>query len=355
MLTNKTWRFLAVNILFSWALTVQATALLLGPEAKIKPNYPEEYIVREGDTLWAIAELFLAQPWEELAEWMREPPGVYPGDSVSLTGIDKQKMLQIKHKREVKLSPGIRVPRTERVPFIIPYGSIQQFLTHPRLIEAGELDNASYIVANSENRLLVSAGSRVYARGLDEFSDQRRYQIVRPGQAYHEEGNDEVLAYEAEYLGEAELVDRDESEGKEKELASLDVITAKRSIKSGDLLFPSLMRTFEEDFTPRAVYPLEKGELIAVVEGVSQIGQYQVVVVNKGEKDNVEIGHLLGVYRGGKQIEDKINPRWRGETLILPREKIGTLLVFQVFENISYALVVSATNAIHLYDKVDAP
>jgi hypothetical protein len=358
MFATRLFRLLVLSTLWLLATPVFASLLLLSPDAKIKAGHPDTYVVRQGDTLWAVAELFIENPWQEAANWTQRTPEVYPGDRVSLVPmlneegarvLTNQMGLQIKRGREVKLSPGLHVPRDQPAIEILPFGAIRQFLQQPQVLAAGELDDAPYIVTNTGQRLLIGPGSKIYVRGLDNVAPATRYRILRQGQVYRDPDSGQVLAYEAEYLGEAEL----EKDG---EPATLNVITAERSIRDGDRLLPSSGRSFERDFELGSPQYVDNCQIIAVVDGVSQIGQHQIVVLNRGERDNLRPGHVLAVYRGGKTIEDPFAAaRGLDKEVTLPSEKIGTLMIFSLFDDISYALVMKATDSIHLHDRVDVP
>ncbi len=344
----KPLRILPGILLLCHAVVAQANLLLLQPDAEIRDGHPQTYEVAPGDTLWNVAEKFLRDPWNAAAEWAKNPPKVYAGDQVSLVRHGNQYGLQIKHRREVKLSPGVRVPRDKPAIEIIPYGAIQQFLSHPGVMTAGELEGTPYIVASLDERLLLGNGNTIYVKGLEGFSRVSRYRIVRQGQAY-ENKEGEVLAHEMEYLGEAEIVESGEP-------ATLTIINAQRSIRVGDHLLPIENRSFERNFQPREPDYLDGGHIIAVIDGVSQIGQYQIVVVDRGEVGGLEVGHVLGVYRGGERVKDPTRPEiWHGEAIMLPSEKIGEVLVFRVFDRIAYGLIMTATRAINLYDPVGLP
>jgi hypothetical protein len=84
---------------------------------------------------------------------------------------------------------------------------------------------------------------------------------------------------------------------------------------------------------------------------VAQIGQYQVVVLNLGRQEDMEPGHVLAVMQKGAVVEDTI----AGDDVKLPDVKAGTVMVFRVFDRVSYALVMRATKAIHINDIVTNP
>ncbi len=87
------------------------------------------------------------------------------------------------------------------------------------------------------------------------------------------------------------------------------------------------------------------------MNGVTQIGQYQVVVLNRGARNSMAVGDILTVFQAGEEIRDRV----KGGKVLLPDEAAGTVMVFKVYDRISYALVMEATQAIHIYDAVRNP
>ena len=93
------------------------------------------------------------------------------------------------------------------------------------------------------------------------------------------------------------------------------------------------------------------GRIIAVVGGVTQIGQYQVVVTNRGSDDGLSMGDVLTVYQAGQVVKDRV----KGGRVKLPDEQAGTVMIFKTYDRISYGLVMEATQAIHIHDAVRNP
>jgi hypothetical protein len=87
--------------------------------------------------------------------------------------------------------------------------------------------------------------------------------------------------------------------------------------------------------------------IIDVVDGVSQIGQYNVVVIDRGAADGIEAGHTLRVFNGPAELYDTRASEWIG----VPDEHIGTLLVFKSFDRVSFGLIISSTAALEVGDK----
>jgi hypothetical protein len=107
---------------------------------------------------------------------------------------------------------------------------------------------------------------------------------------------------------------------------------------------------------PRAPEEAVDGRIISVLDGVSLIGQYQVIVLNRGARHGLQPGHVLSVYRTGEVIRDPVRENGQSrEKVRLPDELSGTTMVFRTFDRISYALVMEATNDIHVLDTVRNP
>ncbi|MDM8545885.1 peptidoglycan-binding protein [Candidatus Venteria ishoeyi] len=323
---------------------VSAYIVTIDENTVLKPNYPETYVVKKNDTVLDIVDVFVDKPWLMENAWLPDTPSLYPGDEISLVQHAGKPAFQIKRNRVVKLRPGVIPTRTTRAIPKIPLGSIQQFLFRPVVVEADELETAPYVIANANEQLLMSTGDQVYIRNLEEEQKGQAYLIVRRGQEYRDPVTDDVLAYEAVYLGEGRLT-------KPGVIATLNITSAKQDIRQGDRLLSLPEREFEEDFIPSAPDYIEDARIIAVVNGMTQIGQYQVVVLNKGQRDNMQRGDLLAVYRGGDQIKDPVT----GDELILPSIKAGRILLFKVFESVSFALVQKITRTIYVGDEVNLP
>jgi hypothetical protein len=103
------------------------------------------------------------------------------------------------------------------------------------------------------------------------------------------------------------------------------------------------------------------GSIIAVANGVTVIGQYEVVVVNRGASDGIVPGNVLAIYDLGPLVDDDKKKgffafRGLGDKKIrLPSERTGTFMVFKTFDHMSYGLVMEATNVIRVLDKVQNP
>jgi hypothetical protein len=328
-------------------LVLSCTALAANPVA-LNPSHPERYTVVKGDTLWDISAMFLRDPWLWPEIWyvnpqVENPHLIYPGDELVLTYLDGRPVLRV--NRKDKLSPRIRATPLDQAIPTIPIDAIEPFLTRPYVVDEHELDSAPYIVHFLDDHIVGGGGISYYARSILD-DDYKHYAIVRPGKPYKDPDTNEILGYEAQYIGASEL-------RRTGDPAKLFINSSEMEAIIGD----RLIHTEEEepliDFQPKIPDEDIEGRIISVLNGVSQIGQYNVVVLNKGADAGLEPGHVLEILQGGNEVRDVI--KGRGETVTLPLEKAGLLMVFRTFEKVSFALVMDATKPLHVLDWVRPP
>ncbi len=324
----------------------------------IKRDYPDRYVVKKGDTLWDIAAKFLKSPWLWPEVWninpkIRNPHLIYPGDVVLLHYVDGQPFLTLegaggvlpppKGIDTIKLSPRVHAEPLEQAITTIPRSAIDAFLYAHRIIGEKELEFAPYIVSSFEQHLISGPGHKIYVRRL-ENPQTTSFQIVRPGATYRHPITNEILGYEALNLGESNLI-------KVGKPSTLRINRAFIEILDGDYLLPLNRERKTINFLPKAPNQKVKGYIISVLNGVNDIGQHNVVALSLGRREGMEEGDVLDIYQGGVVVRDrKVN-----EKVKLPDEKAGILMVFRVFDKVSYALVLEATRVLHVLDVVQNP
>ncbi|NQY27724.1 MAG: LysM peptidoglycan-binding domain-containing protein [Piscirickettsiaceae bacterium] len=353
-------RLILSLFLLSFSVSIMATEVVLNPD------HPQQHVVVRGDTLWDISGMFLKYPWHWPDIWqvnpqIENPHLIYPGDIISLVYRDGRPVLELSRGATAyKMSPEVREIALEKAISTIPLNAIRAFLTRPRVVGEEVLALAPYIVAGSEERLISGAGDKVYVRNLDEEQGDH-YSVFRSGQVYKDPKTAEILGYEAIYTADA-LV---EVMG---DPATVNLRKTTREVMVGDRLLPVIADDYEMNFMPRSPEQGMDGQIIAVFDGVSQVGQYQVVVLNKGARDNLEIGHVLSIYQAGETVIDPVLSgresetffntenigKDRNATVTLPDEHAGVAMVFKIFEKVSYAIVMKATLAIHINDRISS-
>jgi hypothetical protein len=321
-------------------------------------------VVKKGDTLWGISETFLQDPWKWPEIWhaneqIENPHLIYPGDVIRLvyvggkpkltldrpesTGIEGNAVTQLPNGT-VKLSPRPRISKLDSVIPAIPLDAVQSFLVENRVMTEAELDGAPYVVAGGDRRILLGAGDKLYVRG-DVDTSQTAYGIYRKGISFKDPDTGEVLGWEAIQLGLSKLTD---TEG---EISTLRLLTTSKDIRVGDRLLPTVERQVDSVFYPKSPKVDVEGKIIHVFGGVRNVSQYNVVVINRGERETVAVGDVLAIYRRGEQVRDRIT----SELLQLPDERAGLMIVFRTFEKVSFGLVLKAQKTLKVLDIVKNP
>jgi hypothetical protein len=327
------------------------------PSPVLNPRHPDTYVVERGDTLWDIASMFLRDPWVWPEIWqinpqVENPHLIYPGDMLSLAYLDDGRpVIQLERGPQTaggggfaRLSPRVRSEPLEEAIATIPYETIAAFLSRPRIIEEDALDDLPYIVAHREG-LIGSEGRDVYVRGTAAPIGSV-FNVVERGEKLVDPDTDDVLGYQGIYVGQGRL-------DRTGDPSTLRMLETEREAVVGNYLMD------EEDvnqlnFLPRAPDSEIDGRIISVLSGVSLIGQYHVVVINRGSQAGLEPGHVLRVFQTGRTIRDTQRGSI-GEKVRLPDEPAGTMMVFRTSERISYALVMEATVPLAILDSVRNP
>jgi len=339
------------------------------------PDYPERHIVVKGDTLWDISKKFLKDPWLWPSVWhinptIRNPHLIYPGDVIVMYIVDgkpyitldgqdgmqpegaEKKVAKLPVKsglKVVKLSPRSRSSNISKSISTIPMSEIRSFLDRPRVVTEEQLEQAPYIVSSYEEHLISSTGNKIYVRNLTNPIGS--YNVVRPGKEYIDPESGDVLGYEAVYLADARLVKAEKDEDKP---STFLITKAFREVLNNDVLIPGEERDQVFQFTPRV--PAEKinGQIMSVFNGVSQIGQYMVVALNRGEDDGLAPGHVLAIMAKGNVVDDS-QRFFLFNNVELPDERAGIMMVFKTYKNMSYALVMEAYRSMHVNDHFQNP
>ena len=329
------------------------------PGPVLNPRHPDTYVVQRGDTLWDIASMFLRDPWYWPEIWqinpqVENPHLIYPGDILSLAYLgDGRPVVTAERPLVTQAGPGVErlSPRVRSTPLdeaiqTIPYETIAAFLSRPRVIERNEIGDLPYIVAHREG-LIGSAGRDVYVRGFEDPAPVGTvFNVVELGEPLVDPDDNDLLGYQGIYVGQGRL-DRTGDPG------TLRMLESEREAIVGNYLMG------EEDvhplnFMPRPPDTEVEGRIISVLSGVSLIGQYAVVVINRGTEAGLEPGHVLRAYQTGRTIRDT-QRGLVGQKVRLPDEPAGTMMVFRTAERLSYALVMEATTPMALLDTVRNP
>lgn len=356
------------------------------PLSELASNAPDEYTVKRGDTLWAISGLFLKSPWRWPELWgmnlddIRNPHRIYPGQQLYLDKTGGRAVLRARGANgdatdTVRVSPRTRYESLadSAIPTLAA-NLIEPFLTESLIVDDEALLSAPRIVAAQEGRVLLTRGDRAYARGAsgsgnatgtplsDKPGAPQDFRVFRNATPLKDPATQQVLGYEAQFVGRAELV-RGEStiqaEGKDGKTlttlvpATIDIVANKEEMRIGDRLLPEPARELLS-YVPRAPLLPVSGQIVSVYgNAVTLAAENQVVVINRGARDGLERGHVMAVLKDGERLQDKTDSA-RAQ-IKLPNERNGLLMVFRTFNTLSYALVLQVTDGVKVGDRFTNP
>ena len=321
---------------------------------ELNPRHPDRYTVARGDTLWDIAATFLRDPWFWPEIWqgnpqVENPHLIYPGDVLSLVYIDG--LPRVISDRDIgradRLSPQARSEPLEDAVPTISADTIRAFLSRASVLTKDEAKNLPYIVATQDGHLMAGAGNDVYVRGTDG-GEGTTYNVVHVGDKLIDPDTRDVLGYEGIFVGQGRV-------RRAGDPTTLYLTDSSREALEGDRIVPDEV-DIPLNFIPRPPDNNIDGSIVSVIDGLSLIGQYQVVVLNRGSNHGLDAGHVLRVYQKGETIRDRTGGgAFLGEKVRLPDESAGTAMVFRTYDRVSYALIMHATTEIHVLDAVRNP
>lgn len=332
-----------------------ATPAQPGPPPRLRTGAPQRYTVQPGDTLWDIAGRFLEQPWRWREIWqanpqLRDPDLIYPGNVLVLyyegTGAARRPRVRVQAGAggTVRLSPQIRVEAINDAVPPVPRDAIAGFLRQAVVTGSDDWASMPYLLASPDDRFTLMAGDIAYARGIG--SARRNWHIVRPSGEYTDPVSGASLGFYAIDIGDAEL----QAAG---DPATLRISSARREVRPGDRLIPAEAESTRFHFTPKPARPGTDGRIVATFEGLGRIGQFQTAVLNLGQQDGIEVGDTLSAAIGGRTVHDPYSRE--DESVQLPDLPSATLMVYRVFNGVSYALVMHGQRPVQVGDRVTPP
>ena len=353
--------------------TAQQVAQAGVPLSALAANAPASHTVQRGDTLWAIASLFLSTPWRWPELWgmnlqeIKNPHLIYPGQVLVLVTEGGRARLQlagagglggegVAPTNTVKLSPRIRSQLLDNGAIAsIPLQLIAPFLNEAMVLSQDEMASAPRIVATQEGRVMISRGETAYVRG--DLKGARSFTLFREGKPLKDPLSGELLGFEAGYVGTADQVrpaSQQAQAGKPDTPvpATLVMTSARLEAGIGDRLAPVPPRDFTA-FVPHAPAAPVDGRVVSIYGEALTAGQNQVVALNRGARDGLERGHVLALWRAGATATDRTQVK--AEAIQLPDERSGLVFVFRVFDRVSYALILSALDPVRPGDRISQP
>ncbi len=346
-----------ITQVFAFALAACLPLLAAAQLVELAKDAPDRYVVVKGDTLWDIAGKFLQKPWRWPEIWelnreqIRDPHWIYPGDIIYLDRSGANPRLRLGQPfgegdlPTVKLQPLVRsAPIAAGAIETVRAADVAHYLNRPLIVDEKGMAENPRIVGTEEGRVYLSRGDRAYVRGIKDAS-VKSWHIYRQAKPLIDPDTRKTIAYEALFVGAATLV-------REGDPATLRIDGTNEEVGVGDRLMPA-ERNDVLNYVPHPPEKPVRARIISVYRGVTQVGRSNVVALNVGKEQGIEVGTVLSVLVLGNTVVDREDPK--GAKIKLPDETGGQLLVFRVFDKISYGLVMQASRPISIGDVVVNP
>ena len=352
----------AVAALFS----LSAAGAVQAADCSFRANAPDQHKVVRGDTLWGISGTFLEHPWCWPQVWgmnrdeIANPHWIYPGQivyfdrkngrlSLSKPGSDGGD-----YAGTVRLSPQVRTEGMGNDAIAaIPGGAIDAFLTRPLIVDETEMNRAPRIAAQEDGHIFLGYGDKVYVKG--DLGGANSFQVYRPGIPLRDPDTGKVVAYEAVYLGGVTL---QKAAKPGVDVHTFTVTGSTQEMGVGDRLMPA-PPTPLRNYVPHPPNQPVKGRVLGIYSGLMYAAKNEVISINRGTVDGLDVGATLGLYHYGQNIADPGGSKGimgLGATKIrLPDEQIGTLFIFRVFKHVSYGLIMQTTQPVQTGDVAASP
>lgn len=374
------------------SLALCCATFAVAEQLTVKSDAPKSYTVKQGDTLWDISGLYLDKPWLWPQLWkmnpqVANPDLIYPGDVLQLTfDADGKPVLTISSQTVAKLSPetqGVtstgdvrsgslrklspearKTLKNNKAVTTLPLQMIRPFLTYEQALTEEQIQALPYVLGADEQVKNASSGHILYVHGAVEQG--AAYGIYRKGKEYRDPQTDEVLGFETKLVGTARVFRTGNAE--QNEPASLNIVDIKQEIRQGDRLLPAADgQSLPAFFTMRRPEQPLTGVILDTTSNLREFSTWDIVVLNKGLKDNVKAGYMFGIYRQSPTVVDtaagpvytsdatlyqQVTGGLDGDSVQMPQEKVGDLMVFKVAERTSFAIVTGTRKPIRVGDTI---
>lgn len=362
----------------------------LAANLEVRPDAPQRYTVKQGDTLWGISGKYLYSPWQWCRLWganrdqIHNPDLIYPGQVLVLRYVGGEPRLDLEQTDGipvVKISPdkevsGYGIPA-------IDVNFYRVFMQHPQIVSRKETAAAPRLLSGPEGRLLYTKDARVYTKGLKEPG---RYLTYRINKNITDPDTGKFLGQEVAFSGIVRSLDYTDSalEQRSKQaeerlkdneyytrthplitpvrtrsIQPLVVETAISEIQQGDYLMKMPEDTDRFNMMPHEPSRPVQAKIVSVFEGTRIAGQFQTITIDKGEADGLDKGTVLSLYKRKKTMQVDLSNNFKSrdtvELISTPAEEVGLAMVYRTSEHLSSAIILENISDISVGDTAANP
>lgn len=332
----------------------------------LKADAPNVYVVKKGDTLWDISKKFLKNPyrWPEIwasNRYIKNPHWIFPGDRLLMCTYNGQPIIGKDEgdgctgiisrygKTTINLQPQVRIESLNNSIPIIPLEKIKVWLEKSTILPESSLKDAPYVVGMQDDRIIAAEGQNVYVRGQGLEAGQRYgiYAKKEPYMLKNAEGKKFNAGIELIQVASGIATQQNS-----------DITTLALTQSYNAEVRPGYLVLLEQDaMLPTVFYPVNAedvvngGEIVRVQGSIGSAAVHSVVTIDRGKKQGVKSGQVFNVNQAGQIVKDPMTHK----KVQLPSEKVGTILVFRTFDDLSYAYVLESQLPIRVGSLITPP
>ncbi len=320
--------------------------LMILPGITLAKEEPIIYTVKQGDTLWDISQRFIKDPhyWPNL--WSNNPDVgnphlIYPGQKLRIYD-GRIEIIPVTGAGEGGTSDiGAAVVTPDEILLISTYGGAKSY------ISAEEEESLGTLVDTVDNRVMVTVGDKVFLEMADLAATRPGdvFELITMGpKVFHPMAEDKfghqrekaAIGFQTIQLGTLEIKEVTPS------VAVAEIITATREIKRGSKLRPY---TPVPDRIPRLIADtIIEGYVLSDDIGKLAMGQWEVILIDIGTEEGLQVGHELDLYRK-RAPSERVD---KDKHLVLPDINLGDAIVLEVRRGFAEALI-TRTNNLPIY------
>jgi hypothetical protein len=345
--------------------TVEAAISRNANPPALKAGAPSVYVVKKGDTLWAISRKYLKNParWPEIwasNKHVKNPHWIFPGDRLLICSFNGRTIIGKdegdgctgiikRYTGTDKLQPQVRVESINNTIPVIPLEHIKHWLARSIIINPESIENTPYIVGAKDKRVIAGKGQTVYARG-NGLEVGQRYGIYREGKPYlltDANGRKFNGGIELTQVASAVAVRNTD------DMTSLELTKSyNEEVRREDRVLPEY-----DPMLPTLFYPTNAdnvaagGTVVRVAGSIGTAAVRGVLTIDRGSLDGVQEGEVFTVHQDGSMVRDQKT----NQNIKLPDENIGYVMVFKAYDHLSYAYVLESELPIKIGDHIQAP
>jgi hypothetical protein len=325
--------------------------LVFFPLSASAQGIAQTYVIKKGDTLWGISERFLKDPYYWPNMWSHNPEignphFIYPGQKILIydgriefVPVETEKPAAVAAAAPAT-APALAVPAAEEVR---PALTVKTLGGAEGFVSSSPLAASGILVDTVDNRIMIGAGDTVFLKMNDPatVAPGDLYSLYARGKLVSHPVTGTVVGHRIIHLGVVRISAIDG------QVATGTITESFREIERGAILQPfhPALREIELKRAPEWL----SGYLVDAGDGKIALGQYDVIFLDLGRDQGLEVGNLLHISRP-REASRLADSSIQG--LRLPDVLLGSAVVLETQPGTAAALVLKVVGPLYRGDRV---